>query len=390
MPVASVLVTLLLLVLPLAHVTGLRNFLGLLTALWAVGYLYRARVLPPLVVPLAVWLLLAGASSVWSPSAEDALKAVVYEIILPAGAFYCAYLVSRQPASYRSLYAAVIAGAAALAVFIAIPRVVDGLAKGSGLFYYYPEEGVTTTLCIYGLPFGLLLAREADRFVRSFGYFGIACIATAGMAGENRMFWLSAVAVLAAFWAWQWRLFSFKQRMAIAAALILGAALAVSIALHLRVYGSTPLALVAHDNRPAAWREWGKIASDAAILGYGFGLKSIYSVGKEKLPAAFAQRNPEMQIHSHNILLNIVLQVGLVGLAVFVWLLASLVQEAWRAREGPEQCALGAALVALVVALLTKNATDDFNHHAGVIAFWAYAGVLMGRLYGLRDRTSGS
>jgi len=388
--VASVLVTLLLLVLPLAHVTGLRNFLGLLTALWAFGCLHRERVLPPLIVPLTVWLLLAGASSLWSPSPEDALKAAVYEIVLPAGAFYCSYLVSRQPASYRSLFLAVIAGVAALAVFITIPRLVGGLAKGSGWFYYYPEEGVTTTLCIYGLPFSLLLAREADRFVRSLGYFGIACIVIAGMAGENRMFWLSAVAVLAAFWAWQWRLCSFKQRMAIAATLILAAALAVGMALQLRVYRSTPLALVAHDNRPAAWREWGKIASEAPFLGYGFGLKSVYSVGKEKLPEAFAQRNPEMQIHSHNILLNVVLQIGLVGLAVFVWLLAGLVREAWRARDGPEQCALGAALVALAVALLTKNATDDFNHHAGVVAFWAYAGVLMGRLYGVRGGISGS
>jgi hypothetical protein len=31
--------------------------------------------------------------------------------------------------------------------------------------------------------------------------------------------------------------------------------------------------------------------------------------------------------------------------------------------------------------MLTKNMTDDFMHHAGIIAFWGYAGMLAGRLF---------
>jgi O-antigen ligase len=82
--------------------------------------------------------------------------------------------------------------------------------------------------------------------------------------------------------------------------------------------------------------------------------------------------------HAHNLFLDVVLQVGVVGLAVFCWLLAALAREAWRARD-LGQWRAGAALAALVVALVAKNLTDDFMDHAVVIAFWGYAGLLLGR-----------
>jgi hypothetical protein len=41
---------------------------------------------------------------------------------------------------------------------------------------------------------------------------------------------------------------------------------------------------------------------------------------------------------------------------------------------------LGAAGFSLLIALLAKNSTDDFMDHAVVIAFWGYAGILLGRL----------
>jgi O-antigen ligase len=380
------LVTLLFLVLPLAHLTGLRNSLAVLIALWAFTCLIRERLVPPLAIPIAAWLLLGTASALWSPDARDTVKAAFYDIVLPAGAFYGAYILSRRAVSYRILCAAIIAGSVMIAALTLLAygltsaeQISRAADRSGALLYYHPGEGATSTLCVYVLPIALLLASDAGRGTRSLGYLGLACIVIAGIASGNRMFWPSAVAVLAAFWAWQWPVLRIGQRITAAGVLVVCAVTAIGM-----VAGKDPLAVVARDNRPPAWQQWGKIATEAPLLGYGLGLKSIKSTAKVKLPADFAQRNPEMEFHAHSLLLDIVLQVGVVGLALFAVLLVALAREAWRARDGPECCAVGAALVALLVAMLAKNATDDFMHHAVVIAFWGYAGVLLGRLSAVR------
>jgi hypothetical protein len=61
---------------------------------------------------------------------------------------------------------------------------------------------------------------------------------------------------------------------------------------------------------------------------------------------------------------------------------AQLVLQAGMMGRSSTHRAVGAALAALVAAMLTKNMTADFMHQAGVIAFWGYAGILLGRLSG--------
>lgn len=97
------------------------------------------------------------------------------------------------------------------------------------------------------------------------------------------------------------------------------------------------------------------------LLGHGMGKKVIHAVGKERLSAQLTAREPLLLTHVHNLFLDVVLQVGVAGLAVFCWLLGALAREAWRVRDLGRWRA-GAALAALVV------------------AFWGYAGLLLGRL----------
>lgn len=389
---APALLTALFLVLPLAHLTGLRNLVALLVVLWVIRSLIREHLRPPLAAPLAAWLLIGAASALWSPGAEDTLKATFYDIVLPAGAFYAAYLVSRRLGPYRILSAAVIAAPVLLSVFFLLAYALGGdtgsnsLQGRGGLFYYYPGPGISSTLCVYALPFALLLASGAGVGTGALGYLGLVCIVIVGIASDSRMFWPGAVAVLAVFWAWQWRILATAQRVRAGAILAVCAISALGMLVQLNAARGEPLAIVAQDNRPEAWRQWGKIAAQAPLLGYGLGLKRISATGKEKLPTEFAQRNSEMQFHAHNLLLNLVLQVGIAGLAVFMVLLGAMVREAWKERrDGPDRRVVSAALVALVAAMLTKNATDDFMHHAVVIAFWGYAGVLLGRLSALGE-----
>ena len=359
------------LVVCLSHVTALRNILAFAAAVWAGMCLVRLRLVPPLALPMSVWFLVGTASAVWSATGVDTVKAAFYDIVFPAGAFYAAYLASQRRASYRLLAASVIGGSVLLAALSATTGV---------LAHYYPGEGKTSTLCIYALPFALILAGEHSYRARVLGYSGIACILLLGIATDNRMFWLSAAIVLASFWIWQWRYFTPLRRLLVVAALAVAAALAFAMVLRLTGAGHEPLSVLAKDNRPLAWQEWGKIAAQAPLLGYGLGLKNLKELGAANLPAEFVRDNPEMGFHAHSILLDIVLQTGLVGLLVYAWLLGSLAREAWRARATSHCIALSAALIGLIAGMLAKNFADDFMHYGPVIAFWGYAGVLVGRL----------
>jgi O-antigen ligase len=360
-------------VLHVAHATGLRNLLAATIAVWALILLWRARQWPPLALPVMAWIALGAGSAAWSPDAESTLKSVFYDVLLPFGVMYTAYLGS------RAMPAAVTAGTALLAVFTAYAFFTGQLLllpdEGrAGLLYYYPGPGASSTLSVFALPVALLLAADAERAARRLGYLALACILVAGLGSLNRMFLPSAVLVLAGFLFWQWPRFSPRRRVQAVAAILACALAALGVVAAITT--ARDAVGMTQDARFQGWREWGNVALDAPLLGHGMGKKIIREVGRERLSAQLKAREPHLLTHAHNLFLDVVLQVGVAGLAVFCWLLAALVREAWRARS-LGRWREGAALAALVVALVTKNLTDDFMDHAVVIAFWGYAGLLL-------------
>ena len=133
------------------------------------------------------------------------------------------------------------------------------------------------------------------------------------------------------------------------------------------------------DRRMQALREWSAIAEGAPWLGHGFGKEVLQASSDGRLSAQLARQDRNLRSHAHNLFVNTVVQVGFVGLAMFCLLLWALVARAYRARD-PSRLPIGAALIALVAAMATKNLTDDLMGHAVVVAFWLYAGFLVGCL----------
>lgn len=366
-------------VLHVAHATGLRNLLAAMVAAWALYEWARKRQWPPLALPMLAWVVLCFASAAWSSDAETTLKSVVYDAVLPFGALWAAFVVARQAAAFRTFLLAAVAGIGVLAVLTLmayLAGMTDLLADEgrAGLLYYYPGPGVASTLSVFALPLALLLLAE-DAPVRRIGYLALACALAAGLGSLNRMFMPSATLVLAAVLAWHWPRLSVKRRTLAVAGLLAGtlAALGV-IALQTQARATPPPPI---DIRLDAWREWMGVAREAPLLGHGFGRKILATIGKERLSSELAAREPHLRSHAHNLFLDVVLQVGVVGLAIYCWLLAALAREAWRARDMRQA---SGALAALLVGVVVKNATDDFMHLAVAIAFWAYAGLLLGRL----------
>ena len=87
--------------------------------------------------------------------------------------------------------------------------------------------------------------------------------------------------------------------------------------------------------------------------------------------------------HAHNVLLSLVLQVGVLGLAVWVWLHARLLSLAVTcARDrGEREKAWAAAAIALVLAMLVKNSTNDLMVFGNAVLYWTLLGAILGRIW---------
>ena len=82
-------------------------------------------------------------------------------------------------------------------------------------------------------------------------------------------------------------------------------------------------------------------------------------------------------------LLDLVLQVGLIGLAIWLWLHVEVLRLAWqRARNaGDREKAWAAAAIALALAMLVKNSTNDLIVYGNAILFWALMGTMLGLIW---------
>jgi O-antigen ligase len=90
--------------------------------------------------------------------------------------------------------------------------------------------------------------------------------------------------------------------------------------------------------------------------------------------------NPK-HTHAHNTPLNVLVQGGVVGLALFAWMVAALMREMATGLAGgaPRRFAATLGLV-LVAGFAIRNMTDDFLvRHAAMLA-WALAGAVLGAL----------
>jgi O-antigen ligase len=115
------------------------------------------------------------------------------------------------------------------------------------------------------------------------------------------------------------------------------------------------------------------------MLGFGYGkrqipgqLESTYRERLEKIGYGVAG-------HGHNLILNIWLQTGLVGLIAFLALLVAMTRYLLDSLRGSENISCGGTIgVSVMVALLTKNMTDDFLGQAIAVYFWLLMGVAAG------------
>jgi len=163
--------------------------------------------------------------------------------------------------------------------------------------------------------------------------------------------------------------------MAVVAALVATAALAASILDRSALHFAGATDSLERDVRPRIWGvAWEKFAQ-APVLGHGFGREILAADFIPHTPRVLG--HPEIR-HGHNVFVDMALQLGVAGLAVFVAILVMLAREYRSYLRREDLAPLGVLGLAVLAGFLVKCLTDDFLHRHNGLVFWAINAMLLG------------
>lgn len=199
---------------------------------------------------------------------------------------------------------------------------------------------------------------------------------------KMRIMWLALAAALLIFFVMLLFVAEFKalrRRVLLlgSSMLLLCGILFVDVSLQKPPSWSTPYATpdvagaFVRNERYAIWSFWWDKVWQHPWTGLGYGLYNPTNTYAHPLPPGFRS---DMLTHAHNIALDVLLQVGFVGLLLWLGMFAALLRMFWRRIRFDGVWA--AAGVVLVLLPLLRNPTDDtwFGNNAlvwwGVLGFW--------------------
>lgn len=352
----------------------------------------------PLMLPATLWAAWTLASLFWSPFPRWSARGWLDEVFYPLSAFFGCWLVASN--TDKPVRAAQINWVACL-LLATLSAVMWGRLQPSaessvGLLHFYNRVGHTSTLAVFAMSlFTGLSMQGRDRWL---GCTGLVLCLFIGLASLNRFFWLAASIVLLI------ALFPFYRRHLVLSAITVvilgtGALATLEMSARMRLGPEIPATTgkamtifgdrlhvpswltgvgdtVSGDTRPALWAFYREVGKQHKWIGVGFGKHLPGRVYGPQMPQRLLEQEPQAQSHAHNIFLNTWLEVGWVGVVLQAALLISLAvrfARVWRASPW-----IGAAGVALVVGMVAKNMADDFMWQTTMLAFWTFAGWLLG------------
>jgi O-antigen ligase len=392
----------LLAILPLAHVTALRNAL---VGVVAASALLLFRLAPwrsiPGVVPWLAWLAFAAVSIAWSALPEASFQSFRSDQFYPFVIFLVSFLMVQTLGGRLAVAFGAAAGTllclATMFAAAATSADPDAATAGPGVLGWLAwKAGDTTDSSTYvafiAVPLYLILLTSRHGWRRWAAAAWLVVFAAIGFLSESRTLiatlfvsfvgFLIALGVLRGALRW-------KVVLAVAIVGLAVSAVCLEIISRARLPGPQPadrsvaIAMIAADSRPAIWAAYFELAQKRPWFGVGLGRSVPSRTYNLENDPALRKIDPQAGSHAHNVLLDLVLQVGVFGLALWVWLHIEILRLAWqRARDGSDrEKAWAAAAVALVLALLLKNSTNDLIVYGNAILFWALLGTILGLIW---------
>jgi O-antigen ligase len=385
-------------VAPFEGSAGLRATALIVTAL-AIGLRWRhfgaafQSVPRAVLAAFAAWALLACASLAWSVEPRLTLGELRAEILYGALALGTFYLTAFDDLSrWRAWRLALFAGSA---VFLASLVLQETLSIQLTRQTILEQRGPWSTHLVLVAPLLFALGWPppwGDSRPAWLPAGALALLIWASWDTGNRIMWVAFGAQLLLAMA-SWRAVPSMdttrsrdlRRITAAAVLVVATAFGASLVEHTERYfgAQAPLAVsFERDLRPQIWSAALRTAGAAPWLGHGFGREIVAPVFIPLTPP-FAG-HPQLR-HAHN-----VLELGIVGLAVFVALLLALAREYRGYLRRADIAPLGVLGLSLLAGFVVKNLTDDFMHRHNALVFWALNGALLGLARGQAARRSGA
>lgn len=397
-----------LVVLPLGHVTGLRNTLAVLTivATLAVTGLAPLRALPAryALLAFAAWATLSVA---WSVDAGASFSKLRSDLYLPLGIYAAAFAYGRDPARHALLRGASLAGIlvlAALSVMAWLPALaVDTWLPEENfgviarpLPAWYPGVGDASMYAVLCLGPFLAWASLARAWRSPWTLVTAAALLVILLASENRNSLIVVALALLVFLALGGATPRARQAISrrgllfIAVVCLASAGLATEVASRQRLvlageappsWGASAIELARRDPRPRMWHEYLHLGRAHALTGVGFGRTVPSEAYHTRADATLSSLDAAARSHAHNLFLNVWLQLGLVGLALLSWVMVALARALRHPPHGDSTPRpLVAGLAVLLVATLLRELSDDLLVFAMAAAFWCFAGLLFSHL----------
>jgi O-antigen ligase len=395
--------------LPLGHVTGLHNTLAIVTiALTLVATRGRGLLDTPGLGWLVALLAFASLSLAWSPHPDVSGGKLRSDLLLPILGYFAAFQWSRRggsPAMFRGFAL----GLALLILFSLIDLVPAGMsaswpwldapdASGHRMPHWYPGVGDASgdvVLVLGPLLVWRYLAGHWRDATSSLLALGAVLVVLVSKNRDAVLLLPLGVGLFALLWADRsarrgpdW---SAKRRWPLWTAVVLVVVIAGLLVIELvsqrrladaRImvpFGHATGVLLALDPRPQMWAEYLHLGLAHTWFGVGYGRTVpavVYDVAHDPVMQASHANGLE---HAHNFFLNIWLQLGLVGLALVVVVLAVLVWQAVTRRSRNQLAALcSAGVLTLIATTLLRNSLDDFLVYSMASAFWIGVGLLLG------------
>jgi len=337
----------------------------------------------PFMFAACAWMALCLASVAWSVDPVYTLEEARRELAYGAAAFVVFFVGTRSVAQLHLWIATLFLGLLLLGLgewlHMFFPRVwIFGKASMG------PGPLSTHVLMMAPLLFVWAWRPPLGMGLRPWAIaLGAVFLAAFGIAGESRMLWpalvVAAIVAFAVFSlqpAAQAPSRTIARRAFLIAFAVFALLMLVSAEYKLRYYpkAASTAESIELDERPIIWRVAAAEAAERPLAGHGYGREIVGdAINKGIARAGLAKP----LAHGHNVFLDVVIQLGAVGIAAFAALIATLAAAYWRLRAHRDTSMLAICGLAIVAGYLAKNMTDDFFFRPNSLVFWAVNGMLL-------------
>lgn len=337
-----------------------------------------------LAVAVAIWLISASAWSLLGPSPMESFSVVKRDMFTSVLAFFVFYALTRTRDDLMRWISILNAG---LVILTGMVILDPNDPRAFGPAREYVDVGWLTAWLVMVAPLMAVLMfppRSQRRSAMILLIVGMACLLWLAWLSGNRMVWICFAATVAISAAIASRdrttVPDRKRSYFIVAGLFALIGLLMVASMQFRAEAEAPggagsVAFMLHDSRMQLWRVAWDMICERPFFGYGYSNPEF----PEVFAAHFAPGWRHLFRHAHNVVLNYMLQMGLVGAAAILFLFAALGRTfVKRVHAGGLSRLAGYCGIALVVAVMLRNSTDDFFTRHGVQFFAAFAGMLLG------------